>query len=235
MYIYPREPEHDRFGFYKYIVKDVEDKTVMDVGGNSGNLLYHSYGEIKEENYTCVDVDKEALDFGEKEYPKSEWIHHNTYNWAYNQNAERYIPITNTKREKYDHIFSYSLFSHTDFNELVFSLKDLQKFQPEIMAHSIQLTSDKAIANWYWHRRVQEYGHCIDFRDYIDGKCKTTFSVMDNNQIINNTIDLQKWNCRHLITFYNEEWLIQALADEGLCAEIVHPDYCYQSFIVLRS
>ena len=64
---------------------DFNNKKVLDFGGNFGtldmgfgNLLEHN--NILPENYTCVDIDKQAMDKGRQKYPNAEWIYYNRYN-----------------------------------------------------------------------------------------------------------------------------------------------------------
>jgi len=228
--IFTREVQHDRYPIFERLFGTVKDKTVMDYGGNNGNLLHFSEGAIKPENYTCVDLNLAALEMGQAEYPDATWILSNRYNWVYNHEGVLEFPELSSN---YDYTFSYSVFSHTSFNELVETLKWMRQFNPETMAHSVLLTSDTPIANWFWHRRVQEYGSCIDYRDNIKN-CQNVFSVMDNNLIVENQKKYGQFPHRHIITFYKKEWLIEELAKEGLDVEIVKPPYCFQSYIVWK-
>ena len=231
--IYTREEQNNRFPIYERLVDSVENKTVMDFGGNTGNLLYFSEGKIKEENYVCVDLEKEALAIGEAEYPNAEWISYDRYAWCYNHNGERNSPFPSPKKEQIDHIFSYSVFSHTDFHELVTTLKWMKTFNPEVIAVSVLLTENKVIANWFWQRRVQEYGNCVDYRNHLRD-CQTTFSVFDNDFIVEDTPYMAEYNSRHLITFYQKDWLISELAREGFEVELIQPPGSFQSFILLK-
>ena len=232
--LYTREEQHNRFPIYERLVGSVENKTIMDFGGNTGNLLYFSEGKIKEENYVCVDLEKEALAIGEAEYPSAEWISYDRYAWCYNHNGDRNSPFPSPKKEQINHIFSYSVFSHTDFAELVTTLKWMKTFNPEIIAVSVLLTENTVIADWFWHRRVQEYGECIDYRDHLRD-CQTTFSVFDNDTIVEDAPLMAERQSRHLITFHHPEWLLAELAKEGLEAELVQPPHCYQTFVVIRN
>lgn len=229
--IFRREEQHNRYPMYKNIFGDAEDKTVMDFGGNSGNLLYFSEGAIKEENFVCVDTDRNVLAFGESEYPSSEWIHCNRYGWCYNHSGDKNAAFPEILK-KIDHIFSYSVFSHTDFAELVKTLKWMKSLSPKKIAVSVLLTENKVIADWFWHRRVQEYGSCIDYRDYLRD-CKTTFSVFDNNIIVDELPEMAELNSHHMITFHQKDWLLSELSKEGFDAELVQPPFCYQTFLVL--
>lgn len=228
--VFTREVQHDRYGNFEELFGEVGNSTVLDYGGNSGNLLHFSEGKIKQENYTCVDLNSEALATGQADYPDATWILSNRYSWIYNYDGVKEFPALSSN---YDYTFSYSVFSHTDFTELVETLKWMREFNPKGMAHSVLLTTDTVIANWFWHRRVQEYGKCVDYRDNIKN-CKNVFSVMDNNMIIESQKTYGHFPHRHIITFYNKEWLISELAKEGLEVEIIKPNYCYQSFIVWK-
>lgn len=228
--VFTREVQHDRYGNFEELFGDVGNSSVLDYGGNSGNLLHFSEGKIKQDNYTCIDLNAQALALGKEEYPNASWILSNRYSWIYNHDGVKEFPSLSSN---YDYTFSYSVFSHTDFAELVKTLKWMCQFNPKGMAHSVLLTTDTVIANWFWHRRVQEYGECIDYRDNIKN-CKDTFSVIDNNMIVESQSEFCEFPCKHIITFYNKDWLIAELAKEGFEVEIVKPKFCYQSYVVLK-
>tara|TARA_Y100000389_G_scaffold205007_1_gene261894 strand:- start:3449 stop:4183 length:735 start_codon:yes stop_codon:yes gene_type:complete len=230
--LYPREIQHDRNTMFKNLFgEDTENSTVLDYGGNTGNLLFFSDGKIKEENYTCVDLDQNALDVGEKDYPNAEWLKYNKYNWSYNHSGSTHPDYPILRNETVDYIFSYSVFSHSDFLDLLLTLQWMRSLKAKKIALSIISTEDKVLTNWFWQRRVQEYGSCLDFRPNI-ANCESTFSLFDNNFVVEGTTSLAPYNSIHLITVYNPDWLKKRLATEGFDIEIVRPRGSYASFIV---
>lgn len=101
-------------------------KKVLDFGGNYGNLIRDSGSTIEHQNYWCLDVSRDALEQGRKEYPEAHWIFYNRFNWTYNPFGESDLPIPDLG-QKFDYILSFSVFTHTnktEMIELVTSLKE---------------------------------------------------------------------------------------------------------------
>jgi SAM-dependent methyltransferase len=230
--LYPREEQHNRYPMFKDMFGEVEDSTVLDYGGNTANLLHFSEGAIKEENYTCIDMEKEALSIGKKDFPKAEFLKYNKYNWAYNHNGNYHADYPTLRNESVDYIFSYSVFSHSDFLDLLLTIQWMKTLSPRKIALSIVSTEDKVLTNWFWQRRVQEYGSCVDFRSNI-AECKSTFTLFDNNFIVENTLAQAEYDSTHMLTIYNPDWLVERLATEGFDAEIVRPRGSYASFVII--
>jgi len=104
---------------------DWGDKTVLDFGGNAGNLLRDRKCTIRLENYYCVDVLREALEEGGESFPAAHWIHYNRYNCSFNPDGVRDLPIPDMGIE-FDVILAYSVFTHTtrdEMNDLVAQLR----------------------------------------------------------------------------------------------------------------
>jgi hypothetical protein len=47
---------------------DWRGKRVLDFGGNIGNLLRHESSTIDHDKYWCIDVSKDAIEFGKQAY-----------------------------------------------------------------------------------------------------------------------------------------------------------------------
>ncbi len=78
-----------KFGQFHYFDQqlghpDWTAKAVLDFGGNQGNLLVDSNGRICPQDYYCVDVIREAIDEGRKQFPEAHWVHYNRYNCSFN-------------------------------------------------------------------------------------------------------------------------------------------------------
>src|SRR5262245_51597212 len=54
-------------------------KNVLDFGGSIGSFLRDPGSTIEEERYWCIDVNGEAIERGEADYPKSHWVFYNRY------------------------------------------------------------------------------------------------------------------------------------------------------------
>ncbi|MGH8487902.1 MAG: methyltransferase [Gammaproteobacteria bacterium] len=104
---------------------DWSDKTVVDFGGNAGNLLVDPTCVIRPEKYYCVDVIREALEEGYKRFPQAHWIHYNRYNCSFNPDGVLDLPIPDMGIE-FDMILAYSVFTHTTREEMNDLVEQLQ-------------------------------------------------------------------------------------------------------------
>jgi SAM-dependent methyltransferase len=101
-------------------------KTVLDFGGNEGNLLLDQNCTIRPERYYCIDVLSEALDEGRKRFPQAHWIHYNHYNCSFNPEGIVALPIPDLGTD-FDMILAYSVFTHTTWEEMHNLVEQLQR------------------------------------------------------------------------------------------------------------
>lgn len=92
-------------------------KTVLDFGGNEGNLLPDSNGAILPQQYYCVDVIREAVNEGRKKFPDAHWIHYDRYNCSFNPDGIPDLLIPDQGIE-FQIILAYSVFTHTTREEM---------------------------------------------------------------------------------------------------------------------
>jgi len=104
------------FEYFSRLISWSLEKNVLDFGCNRGNLLRSSYNAINPILYTGVDVDEEALALAKSDFPQSKWIRYNRYNPVYNKHGDNSLPLLDNL---YDIIIAYSVFSHTEFNDMV--------------------------------------------------------------------------------------------------------------------
>lgn len=112
------------FAIFDNIVDDYNDKSILDFGGNRGNLISSAEGKILPKNYTSLDVSQEALDLCNEENPGVTTIHWNKYHRDYNPHG------TNArfpKLRKYDIGFANSVFTHMKIDEALFCIEKLYK------------------------------------------------------------------------------------------------------------
>lgn len=176
-------------------VVDLTDTTVLDFGGSFGNLIRSSNGKIDPKNYTCVDVDNDAVSLGKKDYPDATWIHLDLYNPMYNPQGSGSIQLP----KKYDVIFSYSVFTHTTveyFLETTNTLKNYLTPTGKIYA-TMLTTANKDMIKWFVDKRIVEYGECDEFIE-----TDTYFYLIDNK-----IKQATTWSCNHLLSVYNENFL----------------------------
>ncbi len=121
-------------GLYSYFSLQLEEfnwhgKDVLDFGGNIGNILRSPYSTIDQERYWCIDVDKEALEMGQRSFPKSHWLFYNRYSFFFNPYGIPNQPLPDLE-QTFDYIVVYSVFTNTprsDMFELVDALQGLLK------------------------------------------------------------------------------------------------------------
>ena len=209
--IHPRNNDTNIYPlFEKLFPCFTQESTVLDFGGSSGNLLYDSNNKILQENYICIDVVKDAILSGKKEFPNSKFIHYNKYNQMYNPDGNINADFP-TIYSKIDYIWAYSVFSHTNINDFIKTIKWMKSLKPKKIITSY-LSNDKdqesqRVLDWYFAKRQSEYGECVDFRKNNDDY----FYLSDNNKY-------GDFTGRHFIAVYNTQWLIKQLSDNGVIA-----------------
>lgn len=118
-----------KLGRFAYFNKQLDypnwsEKTVLDFGGNEGNLLLDRNCSIAPEKYFCVDVIEEALKEGRKRFPHAHWVHYNRYNCSFNPEGIEGLPIPDMGIE-FDMILAFSVFTHTTREEMQSLVEEL--------------------------------------------------------------------------------------------------------------
>jgi 2-polyprenyl-3-methyl-5-hydroxy-6-metoxy-1,4-benzoquinol methylase len=96
---------------------DWSSKAVLDFGGNRGNILYDPDCKIRQQNYYCVDVIRDAIEEGSKSFPDAHWAHYDRYNCSFNPKGVVDLRVPDFGRE-FDVILAYSVFTHTTLEEM---------------------------------------------------------------------------------------------------------------------
>ena len=112
------------FAIFDEILNDYENKTILDFGGNRGNLIATSDGKILPQNYTCLDVSREALKICEQENPGVKTIHWDMYHQNYNPTG---CNAVFPKIGKYDIAFANSVFTHMEIDEVLYCVNHLKE------------------------------------------------------------------------------------------------------------
>jgi SAM-dependent methyltransferase len=95
---------------------DWSEKRVLDFGGNKGNLLLDPECTIRHENYYCLDIIRDAIEEGRKNFPQANWFHYDRYNCSFNPEGVADLPVPELGVE-FDFILAYSVFTHTAWEE----------------------------------------------------------------------------------------------------------------------
>jgi SAM-dependent methyltransferase len=104
---------------------DWERAKVLDFGGNRGASL--SSGRIRDNNYWCLDVSRDAMECGKREHPNAHWIFYDRYNFHFNPTGVPGLPIP-FNEDKFDYILAYSVFTHTSKEEMIELVTSLRTF-----------------------------------------------------------------------------------------------------------
>jgi len=175
-----------------------ENKVVLDFGGNFRslrNLLNNNL--VNATNYTCVDVNEHSINLGKESNPEATWIHYNRYNPVYNPNGSKNtFPQLNAK---YDIIFSYSVFSHTTYEELLVFIEYFKtKLNKGGSMYLSVLIHGNPILQWFYKTRIEQYNECDNILTEPD-----EYLYLVNNKIQKNV----PHSCKHFLTIYNKQFV----------------------------
>jgi|SRR5215471_9340597 len=101
------------------------DKTILDFGGNRGNILHHPDSTIDPERYWCIDLSRDAIEIGKSACPRANFIFYDRYNFEFNPTGVVDLPIPDTGT-RFDYIIASSVFTHTSKAEMVQSIDHLR-------------------------------------------------------------------------------------------------------------
>src|SRR5215510_8840590 len=93
-----------RFGQFGYFDHQLRrpawpGKTVLDFGGNAGNLLKDPNCTIEHEKYWCIDISGDAIQNGARDYPEAHFILYNRYNFEFNPGGIQGLAVPDTRQE----------------------------------------------------------------------------------------------------------------------------------------
>ena len=214
----------DTFRYFNSLHPNIINGTVLDYGSNYGNFLASANNKFKQENYTGIDVDFDAIQSGKERFPNAEFIHYNSFNHMYNPNGIENLDLPITKM--YDTVISYSVFTHTSEEDFLNRLEQL--FTLVVPGGRILFTfcdpDDSITVKFFTQKRIKTFGKC----DNISTPTKLYLVDAD----IKSIPDVNKM----LITFYNREYLKSALSKYTVS---VHPApagclNCFQSCVILE-
>jgi SAM-dependent methyltransferase len=101
-------------------------KSVLDFGGNIGNVLHHPRSTIDREKYWCIDVSRDAIAAGRKAAPAAHFIFYDRYSLEYNPDGIRNLAIP-TNGNRFDFVLALSVFTHMPKTEMIALVSDLEK------------------------------------------------------------------------------------------------------------
>jgi SAM-dependent methyltransferase len=101
-------------------------KSVLDFGGNIGNVLHHPKSTIDQDKYWCIDVSRDAIITGQKAAPAAHFIFYDRYNFEYNPDGIRDLAIP-VNGNRFDFVLALSVFTHTPQAEMLELARDLEQ------------------------------------------------------------------------------------------------------------
>jgi len=104
---------------------DWASKTVLDFGGNSGNLLRDPLASIDPALYWCIDVSPAGIARGQDTFPQAHWIRYDRYNFEFNPRGVKGLEIPDPG-QRFDVILAYSVFTHTSQPEMLDLVRQLR-------------------------------------------------------------------------------------------------------------
>lgn len=211
MILHPREKNTNRFHLFEQLFPDFKNKDkLLDFGGNRGNLLYFSNGVISEENYTSVDVSLPSIHAGSEEFPNATFVYYDRWNSMYNHVGRNELNFPDVDK-KQDYIFSFSVFTHTDFKELVNTLKWFETFDYKMSAHSLLDIRCRKTVEWFYNKRCKDYGSCEDILSLVDDSDVKIVYLYDNHTVVINEETAPEINSDHFLTLYDIDWITKKL------------------------
>ena len=131
---------------------DWSGKSVLDFGGNKGNLLLDPLCKIQQCDYYCIDVVQEAIEEGRRTFPEAHWFHYDRYNRSFNPEGVVDLPVPDFGR-RFDFILAYSVFTHTTFEEMKDLIAQLEAFLAPGGALAFTFIDPHWRANLEWRLR----------------------------------------------------------------------------------
>mgnify|MGYP003146627922 CR=1 FL=1 len=212
-----------------FLFVDWANAKILDWGGNNGNLLKASNGLINPSNYTCVDVGLDSIEQGKKEIPDATWIHWNRWNTCYNPTGENNLEYP--ALEKYDVVFSQSVYTHISFQE--FS-EAISKFKTSLLpggysCHTYVSTTRSQIwlRDILYKKRIKDYGSCYQYYNGFEN-IKDYCYLIDNQEPTDIFPDYETNQC---VTLYNDNFLLEVFPE----ALLSHANERYQCGFSLQN
>ena len=204
---------------------EITNGTVLDYGSGYGKFLYTSDGDFPQENYTAVDVNKDALEEGKNFFPHANFVQYNGFNLVYNRTGEKDCrPIL--KDQYYDTIISYSALpvctTIEDALEKINWLYNMLRPGGKLLLSWLDV-DDQIITDHYYKKRSERYGSCdtIEADDDYIYLCDNKISKIAE--------------CKHqILIFFKEKYLSSLIGYKHSFAPPNPSLGCNQSCIIIE-
>ena len=223
MPIFPRQP---RLKFFDVMhgSPNWAESTILDIGGNRGNLCIDGaeMDKFLLQQYTCLEVDAEAIKHGQQSYPEANWVHHNAFNNVYNVDGIDELPYP-FEDNTFDIICAYSVYSHTTFKQFIHDLIEILRVCKEGGSVAITLV-DIGSVEWFVEKRKEDYGvkrPPVTIEDIQEVGPLDYIYYVDNDLLLDEIYSNNKMD--YLVTVYNLKWLSEFLKNIGIDNKVKFP------------
>jgi len=212
-HIFPRD---NRLETLKHSNVDIKNKSILDYGGNRGNLLEDGMetGEILPENYTSMDVDLEALKYIQSHCSAANTVHYNRYNQIYNPQGEKLLKFPFADNT-FDIVYSFSVNTHSSWEDYVFDISEMVRVSRGVVYSSILNLS---VIKLLHSKRIKDYGSAVDFN--VFNNIDTGLYFVNNDIILDLNENIPE-EINFLLTIYNPTWLIKEINKLGYSARVL--------------
>ena len=187
---------------------DWAGKSVLDFGGNRGNILQDPSCRIDRSSYYCLDVIKEAIDEGRKTFPDAHWFHYDRYNCSFNPTGIANLPIPDFER-KFDVILAYSVFTHTTLEEMTELVSQLEARLAPGGTFAFTFIDPHWNGNLKW--RLQRVNGKADVEQSVGARwcalVNDELFIENNGRWVDETEPCLANSCLTYHVFYTEEFL----------------------------
>lgn len=183
------------YDFFTQYGVNFKDRSVLDYGCDWGRLLTQYKTPVQDYQYTGFDIRKDIIELNRNKFNNQHWIYQNLHNPAYNPSGNETLKL----ECKYDLIVSFSIFTHTsyeEFNNAITYFYDKLNAGGELFLTFLAKNNNVVLDKLY-HKRVVKFGGCDTFID------TDTFYYVVNNKL---TLEFPE-KCNLILSIYNNDMI----------------------------
>jgi len=191
-----------------------DNGSILDIGGGAGNLL--EYKETKITKYTSIDISKKAINLGKQMFPNQNFIFYNKKNWMYNLKGSN---VNFPTVPCHDYIFMNSVFTCTDYQDLLDTLDNVIKLFNKKIVFSVfdknnyktlKVFKDKMNTKTFYKHKTIDFDKWPEKNNYIFYLFENYLEIYDKHQLTDIDLDNPK-QCYSFLTAYDIQWLANQL------------------------
>lgn len=197
---------------------DWRGKRVLDFGGNKGNLLLDPECTIRNGDYYCLDVIREAIAVGGRAFPEAHFVHYDRYNCSFNPEGVADLPVPDLGVE-FDFMLAYSVFTHTTLAEMNELVPQLQKLLAPDGKLAFTFIDPHWNGNLRWRLEQRNPAHRVEslveqsrearWCSLVDG----TELYVESSGTPNQSMECMTYNVYYTTQFLNEQFPIATIKE----------------------